>query len=174
MNSRSDLAATIKSLLPMPEVALRYGYEPNRSGFIHCPFHKDDTPSLKLYPEAGGWHCFGCGAGGDVIDFTRNLFNLSLPAAIVRLNADFGLNLSDERPDPAAMEAYRRAKAEKERELSGYRAEYQRRTLEYRRLWAARRDKAPAGPWEDFDPEYAEACRRLDGLEEWFENNPWK
>lgn len=33
-----------------------------------CPFHRDNTPSFTVFPD-GGWHCFGCGAGGSLIDF---------------------------------------------------------------------------------------------------------
>lgn len=35
---------------------------------MHCPFHADSTPSLQVY-DNGKWHCFGCGIGGDVLDF---------------------------------------------------------------------------------------------------------
>lgn len=34
-----------------------------------CPLHKEDTPSFIIYPESASWHCFGCNAGGSVIDF---------------------------------------------------------------------------------------------------------
>jgi DNA primase len=37
----------------------------------HCPFHKDKTPSFSVNPQAQFFHCFGCGAGGDVRDFER-------------------------------------------------------------------------------------------------------
>lgn len=36
---------------------------------ILCPFHNEDTPSLVIYPPGGGWHCFGCGRGGDAVAF---------------------------------------------------------------------------------------------------------
>lgn len=35
-----------------------------------CPFHEEDTPSFKVLAD-GGFHCFGCGEGGDIIDFYR-------------------------------------------------------------------------------------------------------
>lgn len=42
-----------------------------------CPFHDDRSPSLSLYQSIGGWrwHCFGCGVGGDVIDWVAKLNN---------------------------------------------------------------------------------------------------
>lgn len=84
---------TIKSLVPMREAAIRYGYVPNRAGFISCPFHNEKTASLKLYPDGRGWYCYGCGKGGDVIDFVKYLFDLDYNQAIIRLDYDFGLGL---------------------------------------------------------------------------------
>ncbi len=84
---------TIKSLVPMREAAIRYGFTPNRAGFITCPFHNEKTASLKIYPDNRGWYCYGCGAGGDVIDFVKRLFDLNYNQAIVRLDYDFGLGL---------------------------------------------------------------------------------
>jgi hypothetical protein len=53
---------------PIEEAARRFGHEP-RMGFIKCPFHDDSTASLKLFERTNTWKCFGCQAGGDVIDF---------------------------------------------------------------------------------------------------------
>ena len=44
------------------------------------------------------FHCFGCGADGDVIDFTAKLFQLSLRQAAEKLTADFGLSGTDDIP----------------------------------------------------------------------------
>jgi len=38
-----------------------------------CPFHQDRDPSLVVYAQEGRWHCFGCGARGDVVDLVRGL-----------------------------------------------------------------------------------------------------
>ena len=56
----------IKRTVPPIEAAQRYGTV--KHGFMRCPFHADRTPSLKLYGDH--FHCFGCGAHGDVIDLT--------------------------------------------------------------------------------------------------------
>lgn len=57
------------------------GYEPRRSGRNHvmiCPWHNEDTPSLVLYPPGQGWHCFGCGRGGqDAASFAAEHFQCS-------------------------------------------------------------------------------------------------
>lgn len=56
---------------------------------ICCPFHADRDPSMKVDTR---FHCFGCGADGDVIDFTAKLFQLSFRQAVEKLTADFGLS----------------------------------------------------------------------------------
>ena len=91
-----DIFQSIKDSLTPEEVARFYGFEPNRSGFICCPFHTEKTPSLKLYENS--FHCFGCGAGGSVIDFAARLFGLDVIGAAKRLNSDFNLRLDLDRP----------------------------------------------------------------------------
>jgi DNA primase len=78
----------------MQDVMRFYGLEVNRAGFAVCPFHTDNDPSLKVYDDH--YHCFGCGAHGDVTDFTARLFELSQYDAAKKLNSDFGLNLIEQ------------------------------------------------------------------------------
>jgi len=54
----------------------------NRSGFACCPIHKEKTPSFKYYPKDNHWHCFGCGQGGDVIDFIMATKDLDFRKAV--------------------------------------------------------------------------------------------
>lgn len=92
------IADEIKSLVTMQQVAEFYGFQVGRSGFISCPFHTGDhTASLKIYDGIGGFHCFGCGAHGSVIDFVMLLFNLNFQQAVLRLNADFHLGISSKK-----------------------------------------------------------------------------
>ena len=65
----------IKQSVSMLEVAERYGYHPNRAGFISCPFHKEKTASFSISPRKQIWHCFGCGKGGDSISLVSELLN---------------------------------------------------------------------------------------------------
>lgn len=83
-------------------VATCYGFTPNRSGFICCPFHGERTPSLKLYDNR--WYCFGCNQGGTVIDFVMKLFNLSPLNAIRKMNVDFNLALPLDQPPSEAQQ----------------------------------------------------------------------
>ena len=51
-----------------------------------CPFHDEAEGSFTVYGDSERFYCFGCGAGGDVLDFVRRVENLSLPEAIARLD----------------------------------------------------------------------------------------
>lgn len=53
-----------------------------------CPFHDDHDPSLSVNAEKGLWHCFGCGAGGDVIAFVQKAEGLSFADALDRLEQE--------------------------------------------------------------------------------------
>lgn len=89
----TDYATDIKSRVSMRDVCRQYEIAVNRGGFAACPFHSEKTASMKIYPGSKGFHCFGCGKGGDVIDFVSELFGLDFPGAIDRLNTDFALGL---------------------------------------------------------------------------------
>ena len=55
-----------------------------------CPFHDEAEGSFTVYGDSERFYCFGCGAGGDVLDFVRRVENLSLPEAIARLDGSPG------------------------------------------------------------------------------------
>lgn len=62
----------IKATYTMWDILSRYGIQPNRSGFIPCPFHKGDRePSMKIYRD--GYNCFACGANGDIFSFIMTM-----------------------------------------------------------------------------------------------------
>lgn len=84
----------IKSSVSALDACSRYGIEVNRAGFARCPFHNEKTASFKAYRGNRGYHCFGCGASGDVISLVQGLFNLPFMDACAKLNDDFGLGLS--------------------------------------------------------------------------------
>jgi len=50
-----------------------------------CPFHEERTPSFYVNPEKKFFHCFGCGAGGDVIEFVKKIENVSFVEAVQRV-----------------------------------------------------------------------------------------
>lgn len=154
----------------MNRVAEFYGFEPNRAGFIKCPFHADKTASIKIYPGMRGFHCFGCHEGGSVVDFVMKLFGLSFKDACARLNEDFRLGLDLAAPlDKTAVRQFRAAQDKKEQRYEKFLGLHRRKTDEYRRLHQVRIDKAPKPDDEEWDKEFCEAVRRLLELEDWFD-----
>jgi len=58
-----------------------------------CPFHNERTPSFTVDRDKGLYHCFGCGVGGDVIHFVRQIDRLDFPEAVEALAARFGVSV---------------------------------------------------------------------------------
>jgi DNA primase len=61
-----------------------------------CPFHNEKTPSFTVYPESQSFYCFGCGAGGDIITFTRRIENLDYVEAVKMLAEKAGMKMPDD------------------------------------------------------------------------------
>ena len=59
----------IKQKLTIQRVLTHYGLTPDKNNMLKCPFHKDDTASMKIYPETNTYNCFGCHRNGDAIEF---------------------------------------------------------------------------------------------------------
>ncbi|NJD66847.1 MAG: toprim domain-containing protein [Chloroflexi bacterium] len=79
---------------PIADVAVASGLQLRPTGgrlVAVCPFHGDTRPSLIVYPRTRSYYCFGCGAGGDVLDFVSRLHNTSFKEAAALLQ---GLRLS--------------------------------------------------------------------------------
>ncbi|WP_454858597.1 DNA primase [Promicromonospora soli] len=58
-----------------------------------CPFHDERSPSFNVRPSVGRYHCFGCGEGGDVIEFVMKMDGLSFTEAIEYLAGKTGVQL---------------------------------------------------------------------------------
>ena len=58
-----------------------------------CPFHSEKTPSFTVFPARQGYYCFGCGAGGDVITFVRQIENLEYVPALEFLAKRVGITI---------------------------------------------------------------------------------
>lgn len=151
---------TVKAAISVKDAAEQYGLKVNRNGMTCCPFHNDRHPSMKLNKDY--FYCFGCGATGDVIDFTARLFGLSSYEAAQKLIADFGLD-PDKPPAAAALwkPKYPLVRAFRQDEL------YCRRVLnDYLRLledWRVR--YSPHSPEEQLDDRFVESCQMLDYVE---------
>lgn len=78
----------VKDAVSVKDAASFYNVKVYRNGMCVCPFHSDKNPSMKVDAR---FHCFGCGADGDVINFVEKLFNLSPISAAKKICNDFGL-----------------------------------------------------------------------------------
>lgn len=61
-----------------------------------CPFHSEKTPSFHIYTDTQSFYCFGCGAGGDVITFTKRIENLDYIEAVKLLSQRGGLDIPED------------------------------------------------------------------------------
>ena len=145
----------VKQSVSTRDAAAFYGIEVKRNGMACCPFHDDKNPSMKLNEEY--FYCFGCGATGDVIDFTAKLFNLSPKEAAEKLAQDFGL-IYDSQAPPRRRYVRQKTEAQKFREdrQSCYRV-----LSDYYYLlkkWEA--DRSPRTPEEEPHPRFVEAIQK--------------
>ena len=150
-----DLFTQIKMAVPVKEAADYYGLEVSRGSMICCPFHADRTPSMKLNEDY--FYCFGCGAHGDVIEFTSKLFGISALDAAKKLAADFGIN--GEKPSILAKLQRGKSQAEAERRCFRVLGDYLRILQDWKT------NCAPQSPEDAIDPRYAEACHMLERIE---------
>ncbi len=85
---RIDIAA-LKRRRPLAEVVEASGVKLRGQGRVRqgpCPFHEEERGSFTVYQDSQRWHCFGCGLGGDALDFIQRLEGVDLPEAIRRLD----------------------------------------------------------------------------------------
>lgn len=78
----------IKNSISMREIVSRYGIKINRSGMCSCPFHgADRKPSMKIYRH--DYHCFTCGANGDIFTFVQEIENCDFKTAFLLLGGEY-------------------------------------------------------------------------------------
>lgn len=83
----------VKEEADLLALCTRYGLALTRKGgdyFTRCPWHEDDTPSLSITPAKGLFHCFGCGAKGNAIQFVQKMEGISFPAALEKVTQGNG------------------------------------------------------------------------------------
>ena len=83
----------LKARHPLGETVEAAGVRLRGRGMVRqgvCPFHDEAEASFTVYADSERFYCFGCGLGGDVLDFIRRTENLSLPEAIQRLDGSLG------------------------------------------------------------------------------------
>lgn len=100
LRTRADIESTVSSYVSL-----------KRRGRILtglCPFHSEKTPSFTVYPETQSYYCFGCGSGGDVITFIKNIENLDYIESVRYLAERVGMAMPQEQFNSDLYEKRRR------------------------------------------------------------------
>lgn len=153
-----NLFEAVKASVTTKEAAENYGIAVDRAGKACCIFHNDRHPSMKVDER---FHCFACGADGDVIDFAAQLFGISLKEAAAQLAADFNIPYDDERSgrEPVRSSPVKARKSLMQR-LKNYQNENYRALCSYFHLlrqWEA--EYAPRPEDEVWHPLFMEAIQ---------------
>jgi DNA primase len=96
---REESIAEVREKASIEEVVSQYVTLKNAGGGSQkglCPFHDEKTPSFNVNPSRGGYHCFGCGEGGDVISFLMKIDGLTFTETVERLAEKYGVELKHE------------------------------------------------------------------------------
>ena len=144
----------VKQSVSTREAAEFYGIKVKRNGMACCPFHDDKNPSMKVDQR---FHCFGCGADGDVIDFTAKLFDLSPKEAAEKLAQDFGLIYDSQAPP---RRRYVRQKTEAQKFQEDRQRCYRVLSDYYYLLKKWESDNSPRTPEEEPHPRFVEAIQK--------------
>jgi DNA primase len=101
MDTNRNIPEEVKDRLNIEQVIA--GYVPlKKAGRIYkglCPFHGEKTPSFTVSPDRGIYKCFGCGRGGDVIDFVQEIEGLTFPEALKLLADRAGVVIPEWKPE---------------------------------------------------------------------------
>ena len=147
-----NLYEQIKSSLTTRSVTERYGPPIRRGDMICCPFHDDQTPSMKLYGDH--FYCFGCQKSGDVIDLAAQFLGLTNHEAAKRLASDFGI-AGEVSTQPERMTPYEQTRQFHKDEQECYLA-----LLGYLKLLELWEKKyPPTSQISTPDPRFVEACQ---------------
>ena len=92
IRSRSDIVDVISGYIRLQRKGSNY------VGI--CPFHNDRNPSMSVNQSCQIYHCFSCGAGGDVFKFVMEYENLTFPEALKTLADRAGVELPDREVSP--------------------------------------------------------------------------
>ena len=117
MRDIATITDIIRSSVSALEAGRALGLQADRYGRCACPVHSGKDRNCKLYDGYRGFHCFVCGASGDVIRLVESVQNCSFLSAVEWLNSAFHLALPLDRPmDKNVAEAAQRARERKQEE----------------------------------------------------------
>ena len=151
----------VKQSVTTRQAEVMYGLKIRRNNMASCPFHNDRTPSMKVDKR---FHCFGCGADGDVIDFVSRLYGISGLEAAQKTASDFGISY-----DSKSVKAKQKQAERKKSDAQIYAEAEQRcfRVLSdyYHLLKKWEMDYAPSMEDETWHPLFVEALQKKSHLE---------
>ena len=150
----------VKGNVTTRQAAEMYGIRVNRNGMAVCPFHQDRNPSMKLDKR---FHCFGCGADGDAVDFVSRLFELPSKEAAMKLADDFGIAY-DRNGKPPIVAKIREPTPEQRYQQEGNHC-YKVLTYYFHSLRAWKQQYAPKQPEDEWHPLFVEALQRESYIE---------
>lgn len=149
----------VKQSVTTRQAAEHFGIRVGRNGMCVCPFHADKNPSMKVDRR---FHCFGCQADGDVIDFVSRLEAVTPKEAALMLAQAFSVPYEEKEPP-------RRRKSRQETPEQQFRRmeRYCFRVLcEYRnQLGRWKEGYAPKTPEDEWNPLFVEALQKQDYVE---------
>lgn len=156
-----NIFEAVKQSVTTQQAAGHFGIRAGRNGMCRCPFHADRNPSMKVDRR---YYCFGCGATGDVIDFVSRLEGISPKEAALLLARAFSVPYEDKGPPGRSRPLPRQESPEQQfRRMERY---CLRVLCDYRnRLGRWKRDYAPKGPEEEWNPLFVEALQKQDYVE---------
>lgn len=149
---------TVKAAVTPKQAAEAYGIRVQRSGMCRCPFHDDRTPSMKLYEDH--YHCFGCGATGDVVDLVSRYFCIGPYEAAKKLASDFRIIQDSHAVQITPKRPYLTKFREDEKLCFSVLVDY----LHLLEKWKV--EYAPKSMDEEtWDDRFVEACQTMDAAE---------
>lgn len=96
----TDIFEKVKDRVNIADVVERFGVELNSRDKGLCPFHNEKTPSFSVKKRDNTWKCFGCGEGGDAIDFVAKLKGIEPLEAVKTLAEMYGIDIASDKPIP--------------------------------------------------------------------------
>ena len=171
-----ELFGAVKDAVTTRQAAEFYGIDVKSNGMARCIFHNDHSPSMKLDKR---YHCFGCHADGDVINFVAGLFGLGNKEAAEKIANDFGI--SYEKWKPPGKPPSGREKQKKQNNRNNQKNQinrirqtrfketeqkfYKILTEYYHLLKQWKEERAPKTPEEEWDEYFCEALKNLSEVE---------
>lgn len=152
----------VKQSVTTRQAAEHYGIRVGRNGMCVCPFHDDKNPSMKVDRR---FHCFGCQADGDVIDFVSHLENVSPKEAALMLAQDFSIPYEDKEPPSRSRRPQPRQESPEQQFKRMERYCFRVLSDYHNLLRRWKRDYAPKTPEEEWHPLFVEALQKQSHVE---------